>query len=56
MKFWVLLLLSSLILTACNCFVAGDIRPERKALYEYNNNEEFCKKNPDRCVNGIPWL
>lgn len=51
----VCLLLLFMLLSACTVFEAGKVRPERKHLYEYNNNEEFCKKNPDRCVNGIPW-
>lgn len=41
--------------SACSGFVAGDIREERKRLYEYNNNQEYCDKNPNRCVNNIPW-
>ncbi len=42
-------------MSACKGFVAGDISEERKHLYEYNNNQEYCDKNPDRCVNNIPW-
>lgn len=42
-------------LSACSGYVAGDISKERKRLYEYNNNQEYCDKNPNRCVNNIPW-
>ncbi len=51
----ILLCLLLMFLTACQGFVAGDISKERKHLYEYNNNEEYCQKNPNRCVNNIPW-
>lgn len=43
------------LLSACQGFVAGEISPERKRLYERNNNQEYCAKNPERCVNNIPW-
>lgn len=42
-------------LASCSSFVAGNISKERKHLYEYNNNQEYCDKNPNRCVNNIPW-
>lgn len=43
------------MLTACT-FEVGKVKPERKELYDYNNNKEFCEQNPDKCVNGIPWM
>lgn len=43
------------LLAACTVEV-GKVKPERKALYDHNNNKEFCEKNPDKCVNGIPWM
>ena len=43
------------LLASCKGFVAGDISKERKHLYEYNNNQEYCDKNPNRCVNNSPW-
>lgn len=44
-----------LFLSACNTFVAGNWRKERKELYEYNNSAKYCQQNPDRCVNNVPW-
>jgi len=44
-----------LAVSACNVFVAGDIDERRKRLYERNNNQEYCDKNPKMCVNNIPW-
>lgn len=49
-----LLLLS--VLSACTVLEAGNIKKERKELYDYNNNKEFCEQNPKKCVNGIPWM
>lgn len=43
------------ILTSCT-FEAGKISQERKDLYDRNNSQEFCEENPDKCVNGIPWM
>lgn len=43
------------LLAACTVEV-GKVKPERKALYDHNNNKEFCEKNPNKCVNGIPWM
>ena len=35
------------LLSACKGFVAGEISPERKRLYERNNNQEYCEQNPE---------
>lgn len=43
-------------LSACTVFKAGDISKERKELYDYNNDKAFCKQNPDKCVDNIPWM
>ena len=53
-KFLLIALL--LFLYACTVFEAGKVSDERKKLYEHNNNKEFCEKNPDKCVNNIPWF
>ncbi len=55
MRTIICLCLSLFFLSACNVLVAGKVKPARKELYEYNNNEEFCKANPNRCVGNIPW-
>lgn len=50
------LVLMILCLTAsCTLGEVGKVSKERKHLYDYNNNEEYCQKNPNRCVNNIPW-
>lgn len=47
-----LVLFTVMLLGACE---AGKISEDRKRLYEYNNNQEYCDEHPDRCVNNIPW-
>lgn len=55
MKKLILCLLLITFVSGCNTFEAGKIKPKRKELYDYNNNTEYCQKNPNRCVNNIPW-
>ena len=43
------------LISSCTIVEAGKVREERQRLYDYNNDEEYCNKNPSRCVNGIPW-
>ena len=50
-----LLLLIIVAIASCSVEV-GKVSPERKKLYDHNNNKEFCEKNPNKCVNGIPWM
>lgn len=49
------ILLAILSISSCTIFEAGKVRKERQRLYDYNNNEEYCQKNPNRCINNIPW-
>ncbi|MBR1600353.1 MAG: hypothetical protein IJ677_02110 [Alphaproteobacteria bacterium] len=51
-----MLFLMIITITACTAVEIGKVSPERKQLYDHNNNKEFCEKNPDKCVNGIPWM
>ena len=53
----ILILMMIVLVSGCakHAFEAGHVRKERKELYDYNNNEEYCRENPNRCVNGIPW-
>ncbi|MBP5352660.1 MAG: hypothetical protein J6Y91_02710 [Alphaproteobacteria bacterium] len=44
-----------MLIASCTAVEVGKVSPERKHLYDYNNNDEYCQKNPDRCVNNIPW-
>ena len=51
------LILSLMIAMLAACTIeVGKVKPERKELYDHNNNKEFCEKNPSKCVNGIPWM
>ena len=52
----ILLMLLIMVVSSCTVFEAGRVSKERKKLYEQNNNREFCEKNPDKCVNNIPWM
>ncbi len=51
-----LILLSIILLvTACKGIVAGEMSEKRKRLYEIGNEENYCDKNPDRCIKGVAW-
>jgi len=61
MRKFILIFLMAIIVAGCassnnSVFEAGKLKKERKELYDYNNNDEFCRKNPNRCVNNIPWM
>lgn len=47
-KFMLLLVL--LILTSCE---VGKLDPKRQKLYDMGN--DICQREPDKCINGIPW-
>lgn len=55
MRNFLLVMLATILLSGCTIFEAGKVSKQRKELYDYNNNTEYCQKNPDRCVNNIPW-
>ena len=44
-----------ILLTACKGFVAGELSEERKRLYEAGNEADYCEKNPNKCMKGVPW-
>lgn len=50
------LFLAVLVTASCTMVEVGKVKEERKELYDYNNNKEFCEQNPDKCVNGVPWM
>lgn len=50
----ILLLTAILLISSCSVFVAGRMSDERKELYNYNNDKEYCQKNPDMCIGNIP--
>ncbi len=52
------IVLLSMLLLLCACgkvFVAGDLSEKRKKLYEMGYEQDYCEKNPDRCVKGVQW-
>lgn len=51
-----LMLLVILLTVSCTMVEAGKVSDERKELYTRNNNEEFCRANPNKCIDGIPWM
>ena len=53
-----LMFLLVMFVSSCTNHVieAGKVKKERKELYDYKNNDDFCKKNPNKCVNNIPWM
>lgn len=51
----ILILFMLIMVTSCTVFEAGKMKDERKKLYEHNNNAEYCKQYPKKCVNNIPW-
>lgn len=44
-----------ILLCACKGIVAGEMSESRKRLYEIGNEEDYCDKNPDRCIKGVKW-
>ncbi len=51
--------MKKLVLFICFFFLfgctVGNFKENRVRLHEKNNNEEYCQKNPDRCIHGVPW-
>ena len=35
--------------------VAGELKEDRRRLYEMNSDKEICEKNPKRCIGGVAW-
>lgn len=48
-----IILLAVLLLNAC--VVAGEFPENRNRLHSLGQDEEYCQKNPDKCVNNVPW-
>jgi hypothetical protein len=44
-----------LLLCACKTIEAGKLTEKRSHLYEVGNEEDYCDKNPEKCIKGIPW-
>lgn len=50
-KFVVLLLL----LGVAACVEAGAFSEKRNRLHQLGQEEDYCQRNPDRCVDGVAW-
>lgn len=50
----VLLFMAIMLISSCSAFVAGKLSDERKSLYDYNNTQEYCHNNPDKCYKNLP--
>ncbi len=37
------------------CVVSGDFPENRNRLHELGRDDVYCQKNPDKCIDGIPW-
>ncbi len=46
------LVLLMFLLCLAGCEV-GKLKPERQKLYTIGN--DICDREPDKCINGIPW-
>ena len=42
-----------LLISACSAFVADRLSDDRKSLYGYGREQEYCKTNPDKCVGNV---
>ena len=53
----ILILMILVLVSGCqkHVFEAGHVKKERQELYDYNNDEKYCRENPDRCVGNVPW-
>lgn len=43
------------VLFLTGCVVAGEFPEHRNRLHDMGHNEDYCAKNPDRCIDGVPW-
>lgn len=41
------------VLLGLGACTAGNIPPERQALYD--SNKPDCNKTPEKCIHGYPW-
>lgn len=44
-----------MVLVLSGCFTAGDFPEKRLKLHEMGHEDDYCQRNPDRCINGVPW-
>ncbi len=44
-----------MVLILSGCFTAGDFPEKRERLHNMGHEDDYCQKNPDRCINGVQW-
>lgn len=48
-------LLLIMILTIAGCVTVGKFPEKRNRLHEIGQEEDYCQKYPDRCIDGVAW-
>ncbi len=48
----ILLILVVFVIAGCT---AGELKENRRRLYEMNSDKEICEKHPERCISGVSW-
>lgn len=49
------LILMLAVLAVAGCVVVGEFPKNREKLHEMGHEQDYCQKNPDRCVEGVAW-
>lgn len=44
-----------MLFAVCGCVTVGKFPEKRNRLHELGNEESYCEKNPDRCIDGVAW-
>lgn len=47
--------ISLLALSLAACVVVGEFPKNREKLHDMGHEQDYCKNNPNRCVNGVQW-
>ena len=48
----IILILMVFVIAGC---AAGELKENRRRLYEMNSDKEICEKHPERCISGVSW-
>lgn len=44
-----------LLFLICGCVEAGAFSEKRNRLHQLGQEDNYCEKNPDRCIDGVAW-
>ena len=50
-----IILLLLFCIAGCAQMESRRMSEHHKRLYQHNNNEEYCEKHPNDCIENIPW-